>query len=372
MDVTTRETSIKETYQNTKNKCKKYLSMVSIILIVVAVASLCIGSVFIGPMNVLRALGHALFPAWIDSPGTSSYIIVTSLRLPRIFLAILTGIALGIAGAVMQSTLRNPLVSPFTLGMSSAAGFGAALAIVLGPVIFGTVYTGSIVLFGQYFQNSNLILILFAFLFSVLSMLIVLKMGKQGMSRSTLILGGVVIGYLFTAGVSFLKYVTSDDKLRDIVVWLMGGMWGANWGSVIILTPIVIICCAYLISKATKFNAMVGGDDVAKTQGIDVHKFRNTTLMVVTLCTSACIAFTGIIGFIGLMAPHICRILIGNDHRYLLIGSALTGAAILLMSDTVARTILSPIELPVGIIMYVIGGIFFIYLITSRRGKVIE
>jgi iron complex transport system permease protein len=166
-----------------------------------------------------------------------------------------------------------------------------------------------------------------------------------------------------------MKYISSNDRLRDLVVWLMGGMWGASWNAVIILTPLCLGCFIVLELMAWDLNTLASGDDVAKSMGINVERLRLTGLMIATFAASCCLAFTGIIGFIGLMAPHICRMLIGNDHRYLIPCSALLGASILLISDTVARTIASPVEIPVGIIMYLIGGFFFLFLILRGRGR---
>jgi len=303
----------------------------------------------------------------VTNPGLlestpSEKIVVIDFRLPRVLLAILTGISLAIAGCVMQALLRNPLVSPFTLGLSSAASFGAAMAIVFG---------GSIMPFiPPEFQNG--VIILCAFLLGWLSILLIYGISRmKGSSSATLILAGVVIGYIFTAGVMILKYLTNDEKLREITLWLMGGMWGANWGAVVIVAPITLLCFLYLESLAWDLNTLSAGDDVAKNLGVNVNGLRIKGLLISTLAASACLAFTGIIGFIGLMGPHIGRMLIGNDNRYLIPCSALLGGLILLISDTAARTIMDPIEIPVGVIMYVIGGIFFMFLILRGKHRVI-
>jgi len=193
----------------------------------------------------------------------------------------------------------------------------------------------------------------------------------KGTSSATLILSGVVLGYIFTAGVMVLKYITNDAKLREITLWLMGGMWGANWNAVLIVAPITILCILWLESKAWDLNTLSAGDEVAKNLGVDVDRLRFTGLFVSTLAASACLAFTGIIGFIGLMAPHIGRMLIGNDNRYLIPCSACIGAVILLLSDTAARTMFAPVEIPVGVIMYIIGGAFFMFLILRGYHRVI-
>lgn len=177
----------------------------------------------------------------------------------------------------------------------------------------------------------------------------------------------MVIGYLFQAGVSFAKYISNDESLRDIVLWLMGGTWNVSWGTLIILIPLVLITIIALEKMSFQINTLSAGDDVASNLGVNVDKLRRNSLILSTFITSICIAFTGIIGFIGLMAPHICRMFIGNDSRYLFPASATMGALILLSSDTIARIIIAPSQLPVGIIMYLVGGIFFIWLISKKK-----
>ena len=329
------------------------------------------GAIDIPLLEVLKAIGNELFPNIVDSPEKAYHsTIVIKSRGPRILLAVITGISLAMSGVVMQGLLRNPLVSPFTLGVSSAASFGAALSLVLGASLFGAAYYGSVTILGQTYTNKNLIIILFAFISGLLSVLLVLSIARaQHLSQSVLILSGIVVNYLFSAGISFMKYISEDHALREITLWLMGGMWGATWSTVILLIPIVVVCFVLMEYITIDMNTLSGGDDVAKSLGVDVKRLRTLGLVASAFVTSACISFTGIIGFIGLMAPHICRLFIGNDHRYLLPASALMGALILLISDTVARVILRPTEMPVGIIMYLIGGVFFIWLVTRESGR---
>ncbi len=357
------------------------LSLV-VILIITAVVAAGTGTMPITPHDVILAIVHSCtvslhtflqggppgVNAWfgtillsVPSPANpQAELIVTGFRLPRIVLAVLTGISLAVAGTVMQSLMRNPLVSPFTLGLSSAASFGAAVAIVIGPGLFGVAS-----LIGQ-----DSFIACMAFLFGVASMLMVYTFSRsRGTNQATLILTGVVLSYLFSAGLMLLQYITNNEKLRQLMIWLMGGMWGATWSAVSIVLPVTAGCVVFLAAKAWDFNAMAAGDDVAKNLGINVSRLRLGGLMAATLVSSCCLAFTGIIGFVGLMAPHICRIFIGNDHRYLIPCAALCGAAILLISDTLARTVMSPIEIPVGVIMYVIGGVFFMFLIARSRGR---
>ena len=340
----------------------------AVILFFVAIS---LGSVDIPFIDTMRAFGHTLFPNWVNPPSQSYYSdFIFKGRMPRMILVVLTGFSLGISGMIMQGLLRNPLVSPFTLGVSTAASFGAAMAIIIGSSVFGgamgmVFYIGDIRL-----AFNDITMVLFAFIFAMVSIFIVLVLtrGKgSGTSRSTVILSGVVISYLFQAGIMASKYFSDDDQLREITMWIMGSMTRATWGSTIILLPIVVICGAYLFKLSVDINALSAGDDVASTLGVNVGKLRRNGLVVSTLIASACLAFTGVIGFIGLMAPHICRMIIGNDSRYLMIASGLTGVIVLSVSDLFCRMVIRPGELPVGIVLYAIGGLFFIWMISNKR-----
>ncbi|WP_019177483.1 FecCD family ABC transporter permease [Methanomassiliicoccus luminyensis] len=349
-----------------------FISSMAALSVIAFVCSLAIGSVDIPFGDTLSVIGHHLFPAWISLPEAGWYdTIIMRERLPRTLLCLLTGVALASAGTVMQGLLRNPLVSPFTLGVSTAASFGAAIAIVFGSSLFGSAFYGTFDFLGFKMTVENIVLVIMSFVFGMLSILLVLRIAKKDASRSTLVLSGVVISYLFQAGISFSKYVSDDEALREITNWLMGGMWNATWGAIVILTPIVIPCVIYLEKLALDINSLSAGDEIAKNVGVDVGKLRNRGLIVSTLVASSCVAFAGVIGFIGLMAPHMCRMVMGNDTRYVLPASALLGAAILLFSDIVARTIVRPDQIPVGIILYLVGGAFFIWMVTRRkwRGK---
>lgn len=284
--------------------------------------------------------------------------VVWQLRLPRIFLAVLTGMSLAGAGAVMQGVLRNPLVSPYTLGLSSGAAFGAAMVIVLGTGLLG----------GSYLTLSKWLIVTNAFVFGALTMVFAyLLAALKGLAPEVLVLGGVAVGYLFQAGVSLLKYISNHEALRELVVWLMGGFWGANWQTVGVLAPIVLGSILGLLYFAWDLNVLGAGEEVAANLGVNVRRVRFFTLGLSTLVASAAVAFTGIIGFIGLVSPHICRLLIGNDNRFLIPSSCLMGAVLLLLSDTLARTIIAPTELPVGIITAFIGAPFFIYLLVKKK-----
>lgn len=361
---------IKDIYQTSVKRKASFILVLIAVIVVATILSLSLGGVIVPLQDVLKCIVNQFANGTFDLSEDYYYNIVVNGREPRILLCILTGIVLGACGTVMQALLKNPLVSPFTLGVSSAASFGAAMAIVFGASIFGSFYYGSMELGSIVFTNKTIVTVLFAFIFGLVSMFIVFLIARNNNTgKSVLVLGGVVVGYLFQAGVSFAKYISDDDSLREIVNWLMGGMWGATWSCILILVPIVFICLFLMERRAVELNVLSGGDDVAKSLGVDVNKMRRNLLIVCTLAASACLAFTGVIGFIGLMAPHICRIIIGNDSKYLIPASALLGAVILLISDTSARMVLAPQELPVGILLYVIGGVFFIWLISRKGGR---
>lgn len=284
--------------------------------------------------------------------------VVWEIRLPRILLAAVAGISLGGAGAVMQGVLRNPLVSPYTMGLSSGAAFGAALAIVLGTGLVG----------GSYLDVSRWLIVTNAFIFGGLTTLFAFSLARfKGMSPEILVLGGVAIGYLFQAGVSLLKYISNNDALKELVVWLMGGFWGANWQTVGLLAPVVLGCMAGLLLYAWDLNVLGAGEEVATSLGIKVGWLRVYTLTLATLAAAATVAFTGIIGFVCLVGPHICRMLVGSDNRFLIPCSCLMGALLLLVADTLARTIIAPTEIPVGIITALMGSPFFVYLLIKKR-----
>lgn len=350
-------TATKSVYsRHTGRKVFFLLSLVGVLLLGV-LFSVAVGAAGISIRDVLGAilshLGLKAFPT-TDLAET----VVWQLRLPRIVLAVLTGISLAGAGAVMQGVLRNPLVSPYTLGLSSGAAFGAALAIVLGTGVLGS----------SYLVLSKWLIVGNAFIFGALTMVLAYLLATfKGLAPEVLVLGGVAIGYLFQAGVSLLKYISNHEALRELVVWLMGGFWGASWEAVTILFPIVLLSVGGLLSFAWDLNVLGAGEEVAANLGVNVRRVRLLTLGFATLVASAAVAFTGIIGFIGLVSPHICRMIIGSDNRFLIPASCLMGAVLLLLSDTLARTIIAPVELPVGIITAFMGSPFFIYLLIRKR-----
>ncbi len=357
-------------YVASRRKSVTILITMGLLVFLAMAAALSLGAIDIPLWDTIKILLNKIFGGILGDPSEDYYTrIILNIRMPRILLCLLTGFSLGLAGAVMQGLLRNPLVSPFTLGVSTAASFGAALAIVFGLSILGsTTYYESFKFLGQTLTVDELMKTGMAFLVGLVSIGIVLGLTRHThVSKSTLILSGVIISYIFQAGIMMMKYLSDDSQLRDITMWMMGGLSGATWGTLMIIVPVVVICSIFLEKLAIDVNALSSGDDIASNLGVDVNKLRRNGLILSTLITCICIAFTGTIGFVGLMSPHICRRIIGNDARLLFPASALFGSFLLLVSDIFSRLIMRPSELPVGIVMYIIGGAFFIYLVFGKK-----
>lgn len=357
-------------YEGSRRKRVLAILLLAFLTVVVSIGVIGVGAVSVPFVDVVRAIFHPILPGLIQEPSIDYFSnIVLDYRASRVILGLLTGASLAVAGASMQGILRNPLADPFTLGLSSAAACGAGLALVIGPMILGASYSATFFIWGTTISVSWILMAVMSFAFGLISVfMIIILTGNRTVSKSTLILTGVVIGYLFSAVLSYLKYISDETVLKDITMWLLGGMWGASWSAVIIVLPISIFGILFLELYTVDMNTLSSGDDVAKNLGVDVKKLRINILILSALITSVCMAFTGIIGFIGLMAPHIVRMLIGNDNRYLIPASAMLGALILISCDALARIIVAPDDLPVGIIMYVVGGIFFMFLVKRMKG----
>lgn len=281
-------------------------------------------------------------------------IIIWNLRLPRIVMAVVAGAGLAVSGAVMQGVMRNPLVSPFTIGVSSAAAFGASIAIM-----FGVGFVGS----GTY------IIIINAFIFAMLCAFLVYGIAKiRGVTPETLILAGIALMYLFGALTATLQYIATEEQLSAVIHWTFGTLTGSGWNEILIVTIILLACLPLLLRYVWDLNAMAsGGDEVAESLGINTSRVRMVSLTLATVITAAIICFTGIIGFVCLVAPHITRFIIGSDHRFLIPCSCIFGAILLLAADTVGRMMFSPIIIPVGIVISYIGVPLFLYLLMKRR-----
>jgi len=346
---------IKKLYN--KGKKRKILAIFSVFiaLIITALFSISLGAASPSFFQAAQVIFSKLFPFLQINPGSGlDQTIILSIRLPRLVLGIIAGAGLAAAGVTMQGVLRNPLVSSYVLGISSAAGFGAALAIVFGV---------SILSFGGYLIIGN------AFIFCFIAMLIVYLIARiRGMTTDTVILAGVAVGFLFSSLLSLLQYLSkSTQAVNAVVFWLMGGLYTATWDGILICLPIVAVSIILMMLQSWNINIMSMGEDVAISLGVNSKRVLAINMVLETLATASIISFTGIIGFVDLIAPHIARMIIGNDHRFLIPCSIVLGSFMLIASDTVARLVLSPTELPVGIVTSLLGVPFFIYLLVSKR-----
>jgi len=281
--------------------------------------------------------------------------IVHAIRLPRALGAFIVGMLLGLSGVVMQGVLRNPLASPFTLGISQAAGFGASLAII----VFDTSHST---------HHSWFSVPLFAFMTSLLCSLLIIWIGKKvGMNPTALILAGVGLGSLFHSGTMFLQYFTTEINAAATLFWTFGDLSKASYPILLILGAIFMVSLGVLWSSHWKFDALGFGDESAFNKGVNVKRFRIVMLLFSALCAAIAVAFFGIIGFIGLVAPHMVRLILGNSHSALIPLSALSGGVLLLGADLAARLMLYPSILPVGILTSFIGAPMLLYLLIAGK-----
>ena len=283
-------------------------------------------------------------------------LVIWNLRLPRILSAIIAGASFSVAGAVMQCVLRNPLASPFTMGISHGAMFGACLAIL----IFG-LSTG---IGGPY------VITIFAFLGALVCVMAVLTLAKmRNLTPEAMILSGVALSSLFMAGTMLIQYFSNELELAAMVYWTFGDLGRATWNDIYIMSIIFLITSIYFIWKRWDYNALEAGDEVAKSLGVNIEGIRMWSMLLSSLLTAVNVAFLGIIGFIGLISPHIVRILVGGDYRFLVPLSILLGSVLLLSADILARTVVAPVVLPVGILTSFLGAPMFLYLLLRMYSK---
>jgi len=326
-----------------------FLIAISITLVLIMGLSVTIGSYEMTIVDVYRIIAQGI----LNHGDTTADLVVWNVRLPRILMGMLAGSGLGICGAVLQAVLRNPLASPFTLGIAAAATFGASLAIILGAG----------------FVDGAHLVVINAFVFTLLSSFIIYGLAyAKKFTPGAIIMAGIAISYLFGALTSFLQYIGTADALQQVIFWTMGSLGRANWVSIQIVTAILVLTVPLLLWYAMDLNVMSSGDEAAKSMGVDITRVRIVTLVITSLITAGILCFTGTIGFVGLVGPHMCRMIIGPDHRFLIPASGIMGALILISADAVARTLFAPQVIPIGIMTSFIGVPFFIYLFVKRRG----
>ncbi|EHH1214754.1 iron ABC transporter permease [Vibrio parahaemolyticus] len=326
-------------------------------------AFIAIASITVGPMNIsftdsLRGLigAHSELTPHIQ-------LVINEIRLPRTILCMFIGAILAICGVVMQGLFRNPLAEPGIIGVSAGAALGGAFAIVV---------------FAEFSQNHpqlmNLAALpLFAFLGGALTTVLVYWLGtnKFGTSVTIMLLAGVAISALSGAAIGFLNFSADDQMLRDLTLWSMGSLAGANWAGIGLASVTLVVLLFWFHKKAMSLNALLLGESEARHLGVPVQRLKRQLILLSAVGVGVTVSICGAIGFIGLVIPHLGRMLAGPDHRTLLPISALLGALLLTCADMIARVLLAPAELPVGIVTALIGAPFFIYLLFQQRGKIL-
>lgn len=334
------------------------LGLLALSLVFFIVLFSTIGSADIKITDTFRIIASKISFLNMEAPdiSKSQVSIIWNLRLPRVLLGVIVGASLSIAGAAFQGMFKNPMADPYVIGISSGAALGASIAIIL-KINFEILGFSTISLF--------------AFIGALIAVTLVYNIAKvkNQVPVTTLLLSGVAIGQFFTAIMSFLMVFFNND-MNKIIYWTLGSLSGKGWDPVLTISIPVILGMLLLSLYARDLNIMLTGEESAKSLGVNVERTKIYIILIGTFITSIAVSVSGIIGFVGLIIPHIVRLIIGPDHRILLPASALMGGIFMIFADTIARTIISPIEIPVGIITAIFGGPFFIYLLRSKKKKI--
>jgi iron complex transport system permease protein len=312
----------------------------------------CCTAMLVGTAEISFDQVRSVFQGAGDSQVGTARLILLDIRLPRIILAAFVGFALALGGVVFQALLRNPLADPFILGVSSGSAFGAIVGILLG------LSSG----FGVPAMS-------FAGALATLALLLSLGIRRIGMESATILLTGVIINAFFTAMIMFFVSVSADSKLHSMLFWLYGDLSQTSYSSVSLIGPMILVSSLLVFSFANRLNLLTAGEDSALRMGVEVAKTKLVLLVIVSLMIGTVVAFSGLIGFVGLIVPHLARMAFGSDHRLLIPVAALGGACFLVVADTLARTLIAPSELPVGVISAFVGAPFFLYLLLAKGSR---
>ena len=328
------------------------LALLVLVLAGAMLLCICVGSVSISPADTLRVLLCALLRR--PMPEGVSANIILNVRLPRVVNVALVGAALSLCGAAMQGLLRNPLADGSTLGVSSGASLGAVLALALGVTLPGTAFGGTMLL---------------AMIFAFLSLMLILALAyalDRSLATNSIILIGVIFS-MFASSVMSLIISFSGDKLRSITFWTMGSLSGTGFAHARVLAAALLVCGAVVLAHARELNAMAIGEDDARHVGVNVRRVKLTLMIAVSVLIGVCVSVGGTIGFVGLVVPHMARMIVGPNHGRLLQASMLAGAIFLLLSDLAARTLLRPIELSIGVVTSLVGAVAFVLIFYRTR-----
>lgn len=344
-------------YEKYLLKKRLALALAGVLTLLVLIVYMGIGSMKIAPVDILRVLMGG---------GERKYqTAIFNIRLPRALAAVLVGAVLGSSGAVMQCVLRNPLASASTLGVSQGAAFGAAVGIIAfgGGVITSSSAASTVSV------NNPYIVTLCAFIFGSVSSVVVIAISrlKRDVGPGGLILAGTALSAMFSGGSTLLQYFADDSALGAIVFWTFGNLGSANWTDLFFLAVVFVLTGIYFMYNRWNYNAMEAGYDTAQSLGVNTRRVMVVSMAVCSLSAAVAVSFVGIIGFVGLIAPHVMRYFTENDHRYLIPGSAIAGAVLLLVADIIAKIIIPPAILPIGALMSFVGGPVFLFLLFKGR-----
>lgn len=338
-------------------KRKRLINITLAILLIFAIILCLVTSVAMGTMEikaseVIDVILYKIFNIGDGSIPQNIQAVVWDIRLPRIICSLVVGVGLGVSGVIFQGILQNPLADPYTLGISTGASFGASLAIIINLNM------------GIYFPITLSALIgAFVTLFAVIA---IAKKG-QSLEGSNLIIAGIIISSILSSGVSFMKMLAGEN-VSAIVFWIMGSLSAKGWTDVMLVTPVVLICVVLSALLADKLDIMALGDSNAEALGINTNRLRLVYFVIASLMTAVCVSACGVIGFVGLIVPHLLRFLIGAKNSVLIPLSALFGGLLLMVADSITRVFTAG-EIPVGVLTTLIGGPFFIFIFTHRGGR---
>lgn len=329
-------------------------------LFIFMVLSIGIGPVSIHPFSVIKILMSKLWLPLGEDELVQSTAIIYGIRLPRLILAVLIGAALAVSGASLQGLFRNPLADPGLIGVSSGAALAAAsVIIVIGPALANKI--------SPFLQSA--LLPVAAFSGGLLATWVVYRISAQQgrTSVSTMLLAGVAINAIAAAGIGYLVFTADDNQIRNLTFWTLGSLGGSVWTAVYVASPFLLLSIIGLPLFSKKMNAMLLGEQEARHLGVNTERIKKIIIVLAALGVGAAVSVSGVIGFIGLVVPHLLRLVIGPDHRFLMPGSVLLGALMLLGSDLIARMIVIPAELPIGVVTSTIGAPFFLWLLMRNR-----
>lgn len=339
-----------------RNKAVLVLAALAAVVVLVGLASLGTGAVRLSPARVAAILWAGREAGLADGASARDAVIVFDIRMPRTLIGFLVGGALATAGALLQGLFRNPLADPALVGVSSGAGIAAAAVIVLGHLVV----TGPL-------PFAMLPVASFVGALAATSLLYAIATRRGRTSIATMLLAGIAIAALASAGIGYLAFLSDDRQLRDLSFWTLGSVGGSTWGKLSVVGPLIgaVLCAAPFLSRA--LNALVLGEAEAFHLGIAVERSKRLVILLTAVSVGAAVAVAGLISFVGLVVPHVIRLAIGPDHKLLLPASALGGAILLVAADMVARVIVAPAELPIGIVTAFIGAPYFLWLLLRRN-----